>query len=124
VTPSGAAKPECLPWLTICLLWFTHTLVPTIITSPVFERWLRGLKDRDGRTRILQRLERLATGQFGDTKILGAGIAELRIHAGPGYRIYFTRQGDTVVILLTGGDKSSQERDIRRAKEIAEEFGP
>lgn len=77
------------------------------------------MRDREGRVRIIDRLERLASGYFGDTKSVGDGIAELRVHSGPGYRIYYMRQGETFVVLLSGGDKSSQARDIKRAKEIA-----
>ena len=94
----------------------------TIVTSTPFDRWLAGLKDHEGRARILDRLDRLAAGHFGDTKSLGDSISELRMHAGPGYRIYYMRHGDTVIVLLMGGDKRSQVRDIRRAKVIAESW--
>ena len=84
-----------------------------------FDRFVGKLTDRAGRARILARLDRLATGNFGDWKSVGGGVAELRIQTGPGYRVYFARRGDTVVILLCGGDKSSQQRDIDRARELA-----
>lgn len=71
---------------------------------------------------IASRLDRLAYGQSGDVKPVGDGISELRIHHGPGYRIYFRKQGDTLVILLCGGDKSSQARDIRTAKRLFDEW--
>jgi putative addiction module killer protein len=84
-----------------------------------FEAWLAELKDQIARKRIGQRIARIAIGNFGDVKSVGDKVAELRIDYGPGYRVYFTRQGNTVVILLCGGDKSSQNRDIERAKEMA-----
>lgn len=90
--------------------------------TPVFERWLSGLRDVAGRRRILQRLARLEMGQFGDTKALGCGLHELRMTHGPGYRVYFTYRGQTIVLLLCGGDKGSQSRDIERAKALADEL--
>jgi putative addiction module killer protein len=80
-------------------------------------RWLSDLR---GRARILARIERLRGGNFGDWKSLNDGFGELRVDAGPGYRVYFTRVGSEIVVLLAGGDKSSQARDIRKAKELAE----
>jgi putative addiction module killer protein len=79
--------------------------------------WLRGLRDGASRNRIRQRLARLRLGNFGDARPVGDGVQELRIHFGPGFRVYFGREGDAVVILLCGGDKGSQERDIERAKD-------
>lgn len=84
-----------------------------------FESWLAELKDGIARKRIGQRIARLQVGLFGDTKFVGDKVHELRIDHGPGYRVYFTREGNTVVILLCGGDKSSQDRDIGKAKEMA-----
>ncbi len=89
--------------------------------TPVFERWLLDLRDRDARRRIVLRISRLELGHFGDAKPVGDGVAELRIDHGPGYRVYFARRGDTVVILLCGGDKASQSRDIRRAIQMSRE---
>jgi len=86
-----------------------------------FNSWLIRLKDRTVRQRILVRLDRLATGNPGDVKPVGSGISEMRIDYGPGYRIYFTQRGSVVVILLCGGDKSTQTRDIQRAKQLAAE---
>ncbi|RLQ84984.1 type II toxin-antitoxin system RelE/ParE family toxin [Notoacmeibacter ruber] len=91
-----------------------------IIQSSVFTKWLGGLKDRRAKQRIAARLVRLEDGNVGDAKSVGGGISELRIPYGPGYRVYFTRRGHMVVILLCGGDKSSQARDIQTARELAE----
>lgn len=81
-----------------------------------FETWLEGIADRQARARIKIRLDRLARGLFGDTKALGGGIEELRIHHGPGYRIYYGRIGGLVVLLLCGGTKDRQRKDIARAR--------
>jgi putative addiction module killer protein len=93
-----------------------------IRTTPVFERWLSGLRDVKGRVRILARIDRLALGNPGDMKSVGDGILEMRVDTGPGYRIYLTRRADMLVILLCGGDKSSQPRDIKAAKQLAAEL--
>ena len=87
--------------------------------TEVFARWLDGLQDARGRARVLVRIERLAEGNPGDVSPVGEGVSELRIHYGPGYRVYYRKQGDRVVILLAGGDKSSQARDIRTALRLA-----
>lgn len=84
-----------------------------------FDLWLSSLKDRIGKARISQRLDSAAAGNFGDCEPVGEGVSEMRVHVGPGYRVYFTRIGDVVYLLLVGGDKGSQKRDIRRALEIA-----
>lgn len=91
-----------------------------IKASSVFTDWLGGLRDRAGRAKIIQRIDRLAAGNAGDIKPVGDGVSELRIHAGPGYRVYLMQRGGMLIVLLAGGDKSSQSRDIRRAKEVAE----
>lgn len=91
-----------------------------IVTTDVFDIWFDGLRDRRAKARIEARISRVEMGNFGDHKIF-SGIGELRINYGPGYRIYFATRGDVVVILLCGGDKGSQDRDIRRALEIAKE---
>lgn len=83
-----------------------------------FARWLDGLRDRTGRMRIIKRLVRLADGQFGDVKLVGDGVSELRMFFGPGYRVYYMMRGDIVILLLAGGDKDSQPRDIAVAKEL------
>ncbi|HEY6631519.1 MAG TPA: type II toxin-antitoxin system RelE/ParE family toxin [Rhizobiaceae bacterium] len=89
--------------------------------TDVFESWLAGLRDLEARARITIRIRRLSLGNFGDAKPVGEGVSELRIHHGPGYRIYFVRRGKELVILLCGGDKSDQSRDIAKAKKLAKE---
>jgi putative addiction module killer protein len=84
-----------------------------------FAEWIDDLRDIRGRARIQARIERLAMGNPGDAKSVGEGVCELRIKYGPGYRVYFTRRGREVVLLLAGGDKSSQTRDIRTALRLA-----
>lgn len=87
-----------------------------------FSQWLSALKDQRGKAKILSRIDRLAMGNPGDVEPVGDGISELRIHFGPGYRVYFTQRGSLYVLLLCGGDKDSQERDIARAKILATEY--
>ena len=87
-----------------------------------FSRWLNGLKDPRTVARIDVRIRRLAMGNMGDVKGLGGGVSELRIHHGPGYRVYFTRRGDGVVLLLCGGEKKGQGDDIARARRLAGEI--
>ncbi len=88
---------------------------------PDFARWLSSLRDRSAQLRIAMRLVRLEAGLVGDAKFFD-GIGELRIDHGPGYRVYFVKRGTRLVILLCGGDKSSQDRDIARAKKLAEDI--
>jgi putative addiction module killer protein len=87
----------------------------------VFADWFAGLRDREARARVTVRIRRLSLGNPGDVKPVGGGVSEMRIDYGPGYRVYFIRRGDTVVVLLCGGDKRSQDRDITRALELAQE---
>jgi len=87
-----------------------------------FRSWLLELRDRQARVRILSRLDRLAEGNPGQSRSVGQGIVELKIDYGPGYRVYLINRGSEVIILLCGGDKSSQTRDIQRAKDLAEAF--
>ena len=82
-------------------------------------RWFARLKDREARARVLVRIRRLSLGNAGDTKSVGGGVAELRIDYGPGYRIYFVRRGEALIVLLVGGDKSTQAADIRAALDLA-----
>ncbi|WP_042250946.1 type II toxin-antitoxin system RelE/ParE family toxin [Paracoccus sp. PAMC 22219] len=93
-----------------------------MIRSATFDRWLMGLRDRRAVARIAARLDRLASGNSGDAEPVGDGVSELRIHYGPGYRVYFLRRGPVLIVLLCGGDKSSQERDITQAKALAAEW--
>src|SRR5690606_2916319 len=93
-----------------------------IIKSDTFDSWLQNLRDIRARTRVLARIDRLALGNPGDVKPVGEGISEMRIDYGPGYRVYFIRQGSIVAILLCGGDKSSQDSDIKIAKAIASQW--
>jgi putative addiction module killer protein len=93
-----------------------------LIKSATFDAWLTGLRDAQTRVRILTRLDRLAIGNPGDVKPVGEGISEMRIDFGPGYRVYFMRRGQLVIILLCGGVKASQTRDIKLAKRIAAEW--
>lgn len=92
-----------------------------IVQTAEFRDWLDSLRDRKSRLRIDDRLRRLASGNAGDTKSVGDGVQELRLHFGPGYRVYYIWRDGVLIILLNGGDKSSQIRDIARAKELAKE---
>lgn len=84
-----------------------------------FAKWLSGLRDRQGRAKILARIDRLEEGNPGKTRSVGAGVVEMKIDFGPGYRVYFVQRGDVVIVLLCGGDKSTQDKDIQRAKDLA-----
>nr|VFJ96729.1 MAG: putative addiction module killer protein [Candidatus Kentron sp. H]VFJ97869.1 MAG: putative addiction module killer protein [Candidatus Kentron sp. H]VFK03284.1 MAG: putative addiction module killer protein [Candidatus Kentron sp. H] len=90
--------------------------------TEIFTKWFTGLKDRRAKARIQARIDSVEMGNFGDVAPVGEGVSELRIFYGSGYRVYFTRRGSVVVILLSGGDKSSQASDIVRAKEIARQI--
>ena len=87
--------------------------------TDTYARWFARLKDREARARILVRIRRLSLGNAGDTKAVGGGVSELRIDYGPGYRVYFVRRGETLIVLLGGGDKSTQAADIRAALDLA-----
>ncbi|MFA6971632.1 MAG: type II toxin-antitoxin system RelE/ParE family toxin [Gallionella sp.] len=91
----------------------------TFLVSDEFNGWLAGLKDSVGKAIITKRIRAAETGRFGDCEAVGEGVSEMRIHYGPGYRAYFTRRGKVVYLLLLGGDKSTQKRDIKRACEMA-----
>jgi putative addiction module killer protein len=90
-----------------------------ILRSAEFDAWLSGLADAKGKARILARLRSASFGNFGDCESVGEGVSEMRVHVGPGYRVYFIRTERTVYLLLTGGDKSTQSKDIARAKLMA-----
>jgi putative addiction module killer protein len=92
-----------------------------VVETEQFRNWLDRLRDGKARVRIDDRLRRLASGNVGDTKSVGDGVQELRLHFGPGYRIYYVWRDGVLIILLCGGDKSSQARDIAKAKELAKE---
>ena len=85
----------------------------------VYIQWFGRLRDRQARARINTRIRRLSLGNFGDVKPVGRGVSELRINYGPGYRVYFTQRGQTLVILLAGGDKRTQDQDIQTAQNLA-----
>lgn len=87
-----------------------------------FSRWLVGLKDQRAKAAILLRLKQVARGHWGDVKSVGGGVSELRWHIAAGYRVYFMRRGERIVLLLAGGDKSSQAKDIAKAKALAKEY--
>lgn len=90
--------------------------------TEAFRAWLEALRDRRAAAKIAARLVRLELGNFGDVEPVGEGVSELRIHYGPGYRAYLVRRGEVLVVILCGGDKSSQARDIKRAKAMAREL--
>ena len=94
----------------------------TVAGRRPFADWLEGLADANVRARIEVRLNRLALGSFGDCEPVGGGVLELRVNWGPGYRAYFARVGQEIVLLLCGGDKTSQQRDINRAKSYFEDY--
>jgi len=94
----------------------------TILRSATFDRWLRRLQDRQAVNRIVARLLAAEDGHLGDVRSVGGGVSEMRIQYGPGYRIYFITRGAEVIVLLCGGDKDSQRRDIERARRMATEW--
>ena len=93
-----------------------------VLTTELFVDWFSGLRDIRARVRIQARIDRAELGNFGDCAPVGEGVSEMRIHYGPGYRVYFVQRGFEVVILLAGGDKSSQAKDIKRALDLAREL--
>ena len=93
-----------------------------ILRTEAFIDWLDGLRDSQAVAKIATRLKRVAEGNFGDCAPVGEGVSELRIHYGPGYRVYFVRRGSAVVVVLGGGDKSTQDRDIELAKALQKEL--
>ena len=95
----------------------------TVRLTEEFQRWLDDLADRRAQVRIVARLRMAEAGNLGDWASVGGSVSEMRVHLGLGYRLYFTRRGGVVVVMLVGGDKSTQARDIKRAKRIAGELG-
>ena len=93
-----------------------------VVRTDDFDQWLRKLRDRVGRLRIVERLDRLAAGNPGDAKPVGRGVWELRLRFGPGYRVSYLNDGPRVILLLCGGDKATQQRDIERAYQLAEDY--
>jgi len=93
--------------------------MPEIRKTDTFAKWLDGVSDIKARARVLARIDRLTDGNAGDAKPVGEGVMEMRIDCGPGYRVYFTKRGRELIILLAGGDKSSQPRDIKTALHLA-----
>lgn len=91
-------------------------------SAKVFSKWLSKLKDMRGRIAIARRIDRMQHGNFGDAQSVGTNISELRITTGPGYRVYFTKKEEKIIILLVGGDKSTQSKDIEKAKELLKEY--
>ena len=94
----------------------------TIKQTDEFARWLTGLRDQRAKQKIATRLQRLKFRHFGDVEPIGGGLSELRIHEGQGYRVYFRQNGHEIILLLCGGNKKSQQRDISRAHEIMKEL--
>ncbi len=95
--------------------------MPVIFTTPVFDSWFRKLRDRRAAARIQARIDRAESGNLGDWKPVGEGVSEMRVDVGPGYRLYFLQRGTEVVILLAGGEKSTQAKDIAAAKALAKQ---
>lgn len=93
-----------------------------IVKSTTFETWLRSLRDPQARARINARITRLALGNPGDVKPVGSGVSEMRIDYGPGYRVYYKQEGETIAVLLSGGDKRTQSSDIKTAIQIADSW--
>ncbi len=93
-------------------------VVNIVRETNLFSIWLRKLRDVKGRARIVARIDAAKLGNFGDCKGLGDGVSEMRVHFGPAYRIYYAQEGQSMYLLLVGGDKSTQEKDIAKAKEL------
>jgi putative addiction module killer protein len=96
--------------------------VAQLLRTDVFDDWLRNLRDINGRARIDMRIKRLVSGNPGDVRPVGKGVSELRIDTGPGYRVYYVTSGDELILLLAGGDKSTQARDIDMALALWEDW--
>ena len=96
--------------------------MPEVRQTQQFRTWLRRLKDSNAVARIVARIRQMEQGNFGDTRSVGAGVMELRVYYGPGYRIYYVNRGAEIVILLCGGDKRTQQQDIRRAHDLVRDL--
>jgi putative addiction module killer protein len=94
----------------------------TFLRVPEFDKWLKKLRDPTGKARIIARIRSAEAGNFGGCESVGKGVSEMRIQTGPGYRVYYSREGETIYLLLCGGDKSSQKKDIKRAHDLAEKY--
>ncbi|MDR3672397.1 MAG: type II toxin-antitoxin system RelE/ParE family toxin [Holophaga sp.] len=94
----------------------------TVLTTEVFDAWFSGLDDAKARARIGARIRRAEEGNLGDCAPVGEGVSEMRIHCGPGYQVYFVQRGFEIVILLAGGDKSTQSKDIKAALNLAQQL--
>ncbi|CAG9432901.1 type II toxin-antitoxin system RelE/ParE family toxin [Providencia alcalifaciens] len=94
----------------------------TVLTTDIFNRWMHDLKDIRAKTKIQVRIRRLKQGNFGDVEPIGDGFSELKIHEGKGYRVYLRKIDNTIVLLISGGDKSTQQKDIDKAKQIFREI--
>ena len=93
-----------------------------IKTTSVFDKWFENLRDRQIKVKVRGRIERAALGNFGDYKSVGGGVSEMRINYGPGYRLYYTKRGEEIILLLVGGNKGTQQADIAKAHEILKEL--
>jgi len=100
---------------------YNHKMIQ-ILETETFAEWFASLRDREAKNRVLARIRRVELGNYGDCEPVGLGVSELRIHFGPGYRVYFFQRGFELVILLGGGDKNSQQRDIKEAQELAQKI--
>ena len=117
--------PRPLPAIEAALTFVAHKIhfrMPTVIKSEAFAEWIDNLRDRAGVAQVLRRLARLERGNPGRVAPFGEGVSELKIDFGPGYRVYHDQRGKELVIILGGGDKSSQDRDIRAAKKLWDEW--
>ncbi len=94
----------------------------SLLKTVEFDRWLAKLRDQKAKARIVSRMVSAEKGNLGDVSPVGSGVSEMRVHYGPGYRVYFTLRGKELIVLLIGGDKSSQKKDIEKAKTIAKEI--
>jgi putative addiction module killer protein len=105
------------------LVGYTHAMTYEIKTTEIFDKWLSSIKDKTTKSRILARLARVENGNFGDHKEIERRLFELRFFFGSGYRIYYTKQGSTIILLLNGGDKSTQQKDITQAEKLLYQVG-